>query len=95
MKLPLVIALSIAPVLFSPVLLALCAGAKAAPSPLPAPQLASVVADSATYLGPNGAMLEADYFRAPQPRYGASRLFPCRLHLRIAESTRRVAQSCD
>ena len=85
MKLPLAIAL----------LIALCAGAKAAPSPLAAPRLPSVTADSAIYLGPTGAILEADYFRTPQPRYGASRVFPCRLHLRFAESTRRIVQSCD
>jgi hypothetical protein len=85
MKLSLAIALSIA----------LCAGAKAAPSPLPAPRPASVATDSAIYLGPTGAMLEADYFRAPQPRDGISRIFPCRIHLRVAESTRRIVQSCD
>ena len=85
MKFPVAMALSIA----------LCAGAKAAPSPLAAPRLASVAANSAIYLGPAGAMLEAVYFRAPQPRYGASRLFPCRLHLRTAESARRIVQSCD
>jgi hypothetical protein len=76
-------------------LVALCAGAQAAPSRLTAPRLSSIAADSAIYLGPSGAMLEADYFRAPRPRYGASRIFPCRLHLRIAESTRRIVQSCD
>ena len=75
--------------------IALCAGAKAAPSPLAAPRLTSIATDSEIYLGPTDAMLEADYFRAPQPRYGVSRIFPCRLHLRIAESTRRVVQSCD
>ena len=90
MKLPLVIA-----ILIAPILIALCAGAKAAPSPLAAPRAASIAADSAIYLGPTGAMLEADYFRAPQPRYGESRIFPCRLHLRIAVSTRRIVQSCD
>lgn len=77
------------------ILTALCAGAKAAPSPLAAPLLASIAADSAIYLGPTGVMLEADYFRAPQPRYGANRIFPCRMHLRIAEPTRRIAQFCD
>ncbi len=85
MKLPLAAAL----------LIALCAGAKSAPSPLATPRLASVATDSALYLGPTGAMLEADYFRAPQPHYGASRLFPCQLHLRVAGSTRRIVQSCD
>ena len=72
MKLRLAIAVLVAP------LLALCAGAKAAPSPLAAPPLASLAADSAIYLGPSGAMLEADYFHAPKPRYGVSRIFPCR-----------------
>ena len=75
-------------------LIAICAGAKAAPSPL-TPRPASIAADSAIYLGPTGAMLEADYFRAPRPRYGESRIFPCRAHLRIAVVTRRIVQSCD
>jgi hypothetical protein len=76
-------------------LVAFCAGARAMPSPSPAPPIASLAADSAIYRGPSGAMLEADYFRAPKPRYGVSHIFPCHLHLRIAESTRRIVQSCD
>lgn len=85
MKLPVAVAL----------LIVLCAGAKAAPSPLPVPRPASMTADSALYLGPTGVLLEADYFRPPLPRHGVSRIFPCRLHLRIAQSTRRIVQACD
>ena len=76
-------------------LIAICAGAKATPSPLPAPPPPPLAADSATYLGPSGALLEADYFRAPRPRYGASRIFPCRLRLHTAEDTHQIVQACD
>jgi hypothetical protein len=41
-----------------------------------------------------GAMLEQDYFRAPQPATVGPRIFPCRLQLRLFDKT-RLAQSCN
>jgi len=45
-------------------------------------------------IGPAGATLEQNYFRAPQPAYAGASVFPCRLQLRIFDKT-RLAQSCD
>jgi hypothetical protein len=42
---------------------------------------------------PAGATLEQDYFRAPQPAYHGTRVFPCRLQLRIFDKM-QLAQSC-
>jgi hypothetical protein len=41
-----------------------------------------------------GAVLERDYFRAPQPAIVGSRIFPCRLQLHLFDKT-RLAQSCN
>lgn len=41
-----------------------------------------------------GALLEQDYFRAPPPATAASRVFPCRLQLRLFDKT-QLAQSCN
>lgn len=72
------------------------AQAKLAPvdlAPTEAPRLTPAPDDSGIFVGPAGAMLEADYFRAPQTPVAAGRVFPCRLQLQIFEKT-RLAQSC-
>jgi hypothetical protein len=76
-------------------LIVLSGSASALPSPYAISRPSTAINDSAIYLGPAGALLEADYFHAPQPRYGAGRLFPCQLRLHTIEYTRRVGQSCD
>jgi len=74
--------------------LALCAAAQARLAPIE-PQRAAFSSDDLTVsTGPAGATLEQDYFRAPQSSYAGSRIFPCRLQLRIFDKT-RLAQSCD
>jgi hypothetical protein len=50
--------------------------------------------DSAISTEAPGAMLEQNYFRAPQPATAASRVFPCRLQLRLFDKT-QLAQSCN
>jgi hypothetical protein len=74
-------------------LIACVTSAAANLSPYPSPPLAFPSTD-AIYLGPTGTLLEADYFDAPSPRYGAARIFPCqpRLH---ADRSRAAALSCD
>jgi len=76
------------------IILAFATSAMATPSPYPGPPLLPGSDDTAIYLGPSGAMLEADYFNTPRPRYGAARIFPCQLHLR-AERAQQIVQSCD
>jgi hypothetical protein len=76
------------------IFLVLATGAMATPSPYPGPRLAPGNDDTAIYLGPSGAMLEADYFNMPRPRSGPTRIFPCQMHLR-AERAQQIVQSCD
>ena len=47
---------------------------------------------AAMYLGPIGAMLERDYFQAPQPK-SAQQIFPCTAHVVVFVKT-RLAQAC-
>lgn len=44
--------------------------------------------------GPIGAVLERDYFSAPQATLMRGRAFPCRLQQSIFDKT-RLAQSCN
>lgn len=77
-------------------ILLLAAGtAFAKPSPVQTLAAAPKLDDGAIYLGPAGALLESDYFGVPQPRQGLSRVFPCRLHLRVIFSKTRLAQFCE
>jgi hypothetical protein len=50
--------------------------------------------DSAMFVGPAGAMLESDYFRAPPQQQRSSDSNICRLQLRVFDKT-QLAQSCD
>lgn len=75
-------------------LLAFGATAEAKFAP-PERQMAAIAAEDSTIdTGASGAMLESDYFSAPQPSYAAGRIFPCRLQLRVFEKT-RLAQTCN
>ena len=76
-------------------LIAFAGNALAIPSPYATGRPSPAVTESAIYLGPAGALLEADYFHAPQPRYGARRLFPCRPRLHIFVATHGFEQSCE
>lgn len=76
-------------------LLALGTPALAVPAPVEQRIKAIFVADdSPVLMGPAGATLEQDYFRAPATPFGAQRVFPCRLHMHLFEKT-RLAQSCN
>jgi hypothetical protein len=77
------------------VLAALATIATANPSPFEPSAATTAADDDALYLGPVGAMLESDYFRAPEPPAGASRVFPCRVRLQPIGRTPRFAQACD
>jgi hypothetical protein len=72
------------------------------PAPVAAARLSPVahlpaanVDDGAIYLGPARVMFEQDYFNVPRPPAGATLVFPCVFHLRIARGKTPVAQSCD
>jgi hypothetical protein len=72
-----------------------CAGAAAAkPSPTDTPRLTPAPADLAIAIGAAGAMVESDYFRAPQLRYTSRGMSVCRLNTEIF-SKMRLAQACQ
>jgi hypothetical protein len=75
-------------------ILALGATAQAKFAPLERQMVAISADDSTINTGASGAMLESDYFSAPQPSFAAGRIFPCRLQLRLFDKT-RLAQSCN
>lgn len=77
------------------VLLALGASVQAKPAPFELRPLAISANDTVIQSGPAGAMLESDYFRAPQQPTAARRLFPCRLQLRMFDTVRLASQSCN
>ena len=63
-------------------------------APLEPQQMATAPDDTDMFAGTAGAMIESDYFRAPQTPFAAGRIFPCRLQVRVFEKT-RLAQSCN
>jgi len=68
--------------------------ATAKPSPPEELRLTPAPADLAVAVGAAGAMVESDYFRAPQQRYSSRGVSVCRLHTEIF-SKLRLAQSCE
>jgi len=80
--------------LLAPALLTMSAFAHAKPSPL-GPQLAAMPLDDTVIdSGPSGAMLESNYFNAPQRPFTAGRLMPCRLQPNWFVKT-RLARLCN
>jgi len=73
--------------------LSLAAAAQAKPAPVEPPAKTLTPEDTAISVGAAGALLESDYFRAPQESSVTGRVFPCRLQLRVFEKT-QIAQAC-
>ena len=69
-------------------LLTMSAFAQAKPSPLAPQAIATSPDNTVIESGPSGAMLESNYFNAPQAPFTAGRLMPCRLQLTVFEKTR-------
>lgn len=75
--------------------LALIVLASAKPAPVEEPRSTLALNGADISVGPagtTGAMLERDYFQAPQPQFNAGS-FPCRLQPTVFEKT-RLAQLC-
>jgi len=81
------------PLLVFIALLTLSAAVQAKPAPIEPLRLTHAPEEIAMSVGPAGAMLESDYFRAPARPVTAGRVFPCRLQLQVFEKT-HLAQSC-
>jgi len=72
-------------------LLLMSAAAQAKPAPVtPLPVIAASPDQIAIA---TGVTLERDYFQAPESQFGASRQYPCRLHLQIFDKA-QMAQTC-
>ncbi|WP_162826695.1 hypothetical protein [Pseudolabrys taiwanensis] len=67
------------------------ATARATPTPTEPVRLTHSTDETSMATGPAGAMLESDYFQAPQRPVTAGRIFPCRLQ--IFDKV-KLAQSC-
>jgi hypothetical protein len=90
MKAPIIFALGLAPVLLA------SAGSAQAKLVVGEPQAALAVSvdDTAIATGPSGALLESNYFNAPQAPTTFGRGNSCRLPLSLFVKT-RLAQSCN
>jgi hypothetical protein len=66
-------------------------GAK--PSPPETPRLAPSPSDLAIAVGAAGAMMESDYFQAPQAQFSGRGVFACRLQVEMFSKV-RLAQAC-
>lgn len=81
-------------VVLAPALLLMSAFAHAKPFP-PEPQRASISLDETSIdSGTSGAMLESDYFNAPQGPFSPGRLMPCRLQVNMFAKT-QIARLCN
>lgn len=60
----------------------------------PQPVIAISADDTAIMTGPAGALIESNYFNAPQARIGLGRNNSCRLPLGLFEKT-RLARACN
>jgi hypothetical protein len=81
------------PALAFVLLVALSAAAEANYGPAPQKRLTPSPSDWAMFVGPAGAMLESDYFRAPAANVAGDGLFPCKLDLDLLAKT-RLAMTC-
>lgn len=87
MKAPVFVALALTGLLALPAQAKLVAGE--------APTIIAVSADdTAITTGPAGAMIESNYFNAPQTQIGLGRNNSCRLPLSLFEKT-RLARACN
>ena len=78
----------------APALLALGVTAQAKPAPVETQTVAMLSEDSTIDSGPSGAMLESNYFHAPQSPHASGRVFLCPLQLRVFDKT-RLARACN
>ena len=77
-------------------LLTLGATAQAMPTPIETPRLTPAPDEIGMFVGAAGAMLESDYFRAPQTPVASGSVFPCRLQVfdKAMFDKTRLAQAC-
>jgi hypothetical protein len=69
------------------------ASAGAKPAPVETPRLTPAPSELAIAVGAAGAMIESDYFQAPQMQFTSHGALVCRLQAEIFSKT-RLAQAC-
>jgi hypothetical protein len=70
------------------------AAAAAKPVPPVSPRLTPSPADLAIAVGAAGAMMESDYFRAPQAQFSGHGVLACRLQSEMFSKV-QLAQACN
>lgn len=80
-------------ILAAAVFLTCAVPAVAKPSPVETPRLTPAPSELAVAIGAAGAMIESDYFQAPQAKLSSHGALACRLHAEIFSKT-RLAQNC-
>lgn len=74
--------------------LTLTGAAFAKPGPVQAPRPMASPAELAIAVGAAGAMMETDYFKAPQAQFSGHGVFACRLQSEMFSKI-RLAQACN
>jgi hypothetical protein len=75
-------------------ILTLGGAAFAKPAPVESPRLTQSPADLAIATGASGAMMEGDYFRAPNAQFSGHGALTCRLQSEMFSKI-RLAQACN
>jgi hypothetical protein len=80
-------------ILATAMILSLAGSVCAKPAPPETPRLTASPADLAIAIGAAGAMMESDYFRAPNARFSGHGVLACRLQAEMFSKI-RLAQAC-
>lgn len=70
------------------------ATAQARPEPTPLPRTVASPSDLAIAVGAAGAMVESDYFKAPNAQFSGHGALACRLQSELFSKI-RIAQACN
>lgn len=75
-------------------ILTFVAAAQAKPEPTESPRLTPAPSELAIAVGAAGAMMESDYFKAPNARFSGHGVLACRLQSEMFSKI-RLAQACN
>jgi len=75
-------------------ILTLIGAAYAKPEPAPSPRIGPSPSDLAVAVGAAGAMMESDYFKAPNSQFSGHGVLACRLQSEMFSKI-RMAQACN
>jgi hypothetical protein len=81
-------------ILATATILTFVAAAQAKPEPVQSPRLTASPSELAIAVGAAGAMMESDYFRAPNSQFSGHGVLACRLQSEMFSKI-RMAQACN